>query len=177
MTFYGDSNYFTDAGNCEIKNYKKVTDCYCAVRSGSDCIEFEFIYSCGQVLESSYQSKLEASYVIAILCILSVFGYAVLTCSLICCPGDYVFNDRMNNGIYAGQLAVPTTATVRPTVVEYDDNVQVAMVTIGDHNDTFQISHQVDGSSKDVVTAEAVTLSDQDYYATGRYLESSRSAN
>ena len=158
VTFYGDSSYYVDAANCEIEDYIKSSNCYCSTNGGSDCVDFNFFLSCGLLLDNSYQSKLQASYIIAIISIVIVAAYAFQTCLLICCPYEYVDNTR-------GDAAVPTTATVQPSIeTQNTDQIAMAVVTIAAHHEDFHNETVVSGrfnpgkSSVREVTAELVPV-------------------
>lgn len=163
VTYYGDSSYYVDAANCEIKNYIESSDCYCSTNGGSGCVDFVFFYSCGLLLDYSYQSNLQASYIIAIISIVIVAVYAFQTWLLFLFyrpPNFSVSNQRAS---HVGDVVVPTMATtVQPIVVHHNTVDETMTVTIGEYNDNFDnqtvVSGRVNPGKSPVreVTAELV---------------------
>jgi hypothetical protein len=143
IKFYGNDAYFTDAGDCEIEKYDTNLDCYCT-NSDARCTTLDTSYSCKTFLNDGYHDAVEASYIIAIIAILVTAAYTTLTCIVVCCPTETMY--RLPNNVQ-GEIAVPTTAVVQPTVVSHD--AEIAMATVN-HNDDF---HQ---QNVKVITAELV---------------------
>jgi len=86
--YYGDPRFYYDAASCEIP-YSTAYDCFCSRNRGYDCAYANFIRlhdSCELLLDDSFQSRVQAGYIIAVVCIVIAALFSFLSCVYLCCP-------------------------------------------------------------------------------------------
>ena len=124
--YYGDPSFYDDAEACAYTN-SYIYDCYCSTNGGSGCEPFD--RSCELLFDDSYQSTVQASYIIPVVCIIIAVLFSCLSCICLCCPPEYFHIESLNEtnvGVGSVFVATPPKST--------NDMTVMAVVTIAEHD-------------------------------------------
>ena len=124
-----------------IQTHIYIYDCFCYTNGGSDCEPFD--RSCELLFDDSYQSTVQASYIIPVVCIIIAVLFSCLSCTFLCCPPEYFHIESLNEtnvGVGSVYVATPPkitnnmTAMAVVTRAEHDNFNNQAVVVSGAFN-------------------------------------------
>lgn len=124
VNFYGETNYYSNAGNCEIENYYADKECYCVENLSGDCKQVSLDTSCATILKTSFQNKFQSGFIVDIITVIFL-GFLLVGCVFYLVkkpddgngPGWLTYSDLYP---VTERTAVPTTAQVHVQTIVLD---------------------------------------------------------